>query len=177
MDWGVDVNGYVCSENDDDDIYNYEREENKYDDYGSNSDYDFDLYCIFGYLIIFLYCILKIGNGEIVMFLIDRGVDIIILGGVLRLFVLYVVKYNFKDIVDKFGGINFFDDGNVIYEIKGDDILLKLKVLIGDVDFMCVILKMGVEVNFKDMNGDIVFVCVFDNRDNLYVMEIVKVFF
>lgn len=87
----------------------------------------------------------------------------------LRLFVLYVVKYNFKDIVDKFGGINFFDDGNVIYEIKGDDILLKLKVLIGDVDFMCVILKMGVEVNFKDMNGDIVFVCVFDKIEIIYM--------
>ena len=31
---------------------------------------------------------------------------------------------------------------------------------------MGAILKTGVEVNFKDMNGDTVLACVIDNRDN-----------
>ena len=31
LDRGADVNGHVCSENDDDDTYNHEREENNYD--------------------------------------------------------------------------------------------------------------------------------------------------
>lgn len=78
-------------------------------------------------------------------------------------------------LVDKLGGINLSDDGNVIHEIKGDDTLLKSKALIGDVDSMRAILKTGVEVNFKDMNGDTVLACVIDNRDNSHAMEIVKV--
>ena len=93
----------------------------------------------------------------------------------LRSLVSYAVKHNLKDIVDKLGGINLSDDGNVIHEIKGDDTLLKSKALIGDVDSMRAILKTGVEVNFKDMNGDTVLACVLDNRDNSHAMEIVKV--
>lgn len=107
--------------------------------------------------------------------LIDRGADTIIPGGVLRSLVSYAVKHNLKDIVDKLGGINLSDDGNVIHEIKRDDTLLKSKALIGDVDSMRAILKTGVEVNFKDMNGDTVLACVLDNRDNSHAMEIVKV--
>ena len=51
LDRGADVNGHVCSENDDDDTYNHEREENNYDDYGSNSDYDSNSYCTPGHSI------------------------------------------------------------------------------------------------------------------------------
>ena len=109
------------------------------------------------------------------MLLIDRGADTTSPGGVLRSLVSYAVKHNLKDIVDKLGGINLSDDGNVIHEIKGDDTLLKSKALIGDVDSMRAILKTGVEVNFKDMNGDTVLACVLDNRDNSHAMEIVKV--
>lgn len=175
LDRGADVNGHVCSENDDDDTYNHEREENNYDDYGSNSDYDSDSYCTPGHSITPLYCTLKTRNGEIAMLLIDRGADTTTPGGVLRSLVSYAVKHNLKDIVDKLGGINLSDDGNVIHEIKGDDTLLKSKALIGEVDSMRAILKTGVEVNFKDMNGDTVLACVLDNRDNSHAMEIVKV--
>ena len=92
------------------------------------------------------------------MLLIDRGADTTTPGGVLRSLVSYAVKHNL--VVDKLGGINLSDDGNVIHEIKGDDTLLKSKALIGDVDSMRAILKTGVEVNFKDMNGDTVLACV-----------------
>ena len=107
------------------------------------------------------------------MLLIDRGADTTTPGGVLRSLVSYAVKHNL--VVDKLGGINLSDDGNVIHEIKGDDTLLKSKALIGDVDSMRAILKTGVEANFKDMNGDTVLACVLDNRDNSHAMEIVKV--
>ena len=157
LDRGADVNGHVCSENDDDDTYNHEREENNYDDYGSNSDYDSDSYCTPGHSITPLYCTLKTGNGEIAMLLIDRGADTTTPGGVLRSLVSYAVKHNLKDIVDKVGGINLSNDGNIIHEIKGDDTLLKSKALIGDVDSMRAILKTGVEVNFLWKNhGDFV---------------------
>lgn len=178
LDRGADVNGHVCSENDDDDTYNHEREENKHDDYGSNSDYDSDSYCTPGHSITPLYCTLKTGNGEIVMFLIDRGADTTTPGGVLRSLVSYAVKHNLKDIVDKLGGINLSDDGNVIHEIKGDDTLLKSKALIGDVDSMRAILKTGVEVNFKDMNGDTVLACVLDKIETIHTQwKLLRFFF